>query len=956
MIKRCTHIFLICIIFFNATIFAQTAKNKLYVLESDETDKPKILALYQNNDGLILCGTTKGLFRFDGFDFSAYPSKQKIDAAVTAIFETNDNRTLIGFENGNIAELKNNIIGLLHFEEGFPKVAIKSIVQDSSGVVWLGTAGEGIYFIKNDRLYNINEDDGLTDNYIYKLAYSPQLGIAAASDRGINFCSLKGSKKYISTYTSKNGLPDNIVRSIFLTNKNELWLGMQDAGIAYFKEHADKNTTAANWNYGQVNDLLISASKIYVATEDSALMIFDNNNSKISFNNTYTDKTISKTTCLLKDREGNIWVAGDNQLLRTAKTSLEEVYKLTPEQAAQIHCLHHTNDSALWFNIPGGLTRLFKKDNEWQGENFALPDFSNTTISAIYESPGDNIWVGSLGKGITVFNHKTKTQLRLNDSLLANNNTITITGDSNTIWISGLEGVIRATQEDNKYTFANLTDTAGIGNKYVYDILCDKQKRIWFATDGDGISTLNNDKFYHLKNKQGYTGNVVYKIIEDNYNNIWYTTYDKGIIKYDGRTFTGFTTSQGLSDMSISGLVNAGDYIAVIHKNIIDIIDPKTNKITYLDRALMNFDINTDLNACTNDKDGNIYFVSGTGIYKYAVSTATVLQPTVTIDRVELFLQNITGTSDHKFSYRQNNLNFFFTGVYYSEPEKVQYQYKLDEYDKEWINTKDREKNFPNLPPGTYTFRVRVSLNKNFANASEATFSFVIEKPFWHKGWFFVIAAVAIGILLYLLIKQREKRITNLNTLKNEKIQSQLETLRNQVNPHFLFNSLNTLVSEIETNPEDAVVYVEKIADFYRSIIQHRDKDLIPLQDELNVLSDYTFLQEKRFASGLDIKVNIDPAVIASSYIPPLVLQMLVENAIKHNIISRNVPLRIEIKDIEGDCLAVRNNINKKLQPERRSGLGLQNIQKRYALLQVKKVTIESDEDFFTVKIPLIKS
>jgi len=187
-------------------------------------------------------------------------------------------------------------------------------------------------------------------------------------------------------------------------------------------------------------------------------------------------------------------------------------------------------------------------------------------------------------------------------------------------------------------------------------------------------------------------------------------------------------------------------------------------------------------------------------------------------------------------------------------------------------------------------------------------------------------------------------------------VQSQLETLRNQVNPHFLFNSLNTLVSEIETNPEDAVVYVEKIADFYRSIIQHRDKDLIPLQDELNVLNDYTFLQEKRFASGLDIKVNIDAAVIASSYIPPLVLQMLVENAIKHNIISKDVPLRIEIKNIEDDCLAISNNINKKMQPERRSGLGLQNIQKRYALLQVKKVSIESDEQFFTVKIPLIKN
>jgi LytS/YehU family sensor histidine kinase len=82
---------------------------------------------------------------------------------------------------------------------------------------------------------------------------------------------------------------------------------------------------------------------------------------------------------------------------------------------------------------------------------------------------------------------------------------------------------------------------------------------------------------------------------------------------------------------------------------------------------------------------------------------------------------------------------------------------------------------------------------------------------------------------------------------------------------------------------------------------------------------------------------------------------MLVENAVKHNIVSKEVPLSIYIKDVDEDCLAVRNNINKKMQPERRSGLGLQNIQKRYALLHAKKVSIESDENYFTVKIPLIK-
>lgn len=952
MRKYCLYIFLSAI-FFSIKINAQFSKTRLYTIESDDIEKPKILSLYQLNNGLILCGTTKGLYRFDGFDFSLYSYQKQINASVTSVFQTKDKRIILGFSNGNIAELKNNVIELLNFDEGFPKVAINAITQDSVGTIWFGTAGEGIYYIKNSRLYNINEDNGLSDNYIYKLLYYPQHGVVATSDRGLNICSIKNEKKYISTYTSKNGLPDNIVRAVFL-NGNSLWLGMQDAGICKYENGFNSKTS--KWKYGQVNDVLITSSKIFAATEDSGLTILNYDKSKSNFSVAYTNQTIPKSTCLLKDYEGNIWVAGENELLRVGNDHLQQVYTLTKDEAAQVHCLHYTSDSALWFNNRGGITRLFKQNNKWQSESFQLPAFSNTTISALYEDPANNLWAGSLGKGIAVFNHTKKTQYKLNDSLLSTNNTISITGDGDYIWISGLEGVVRAKINGDKYSFTNFTDTAGIGNKYVYDIFCDRKKRVWFATDGEGISVLNsNNQFFHLAERKGYIGNVVYKIIQDNYGNLWYATYNKGVIKYDGQTFTAFTTNDGLSDMTITGLLYAGNYIAVMHKSGIDIINPLTGKITYIDRALISLDLNTDLNACTSDRTGNIYFISGNNIYSYYVDSTTIQQPAISIDKVELFLKDIGQKNKYTFSHNENNLSFFFTGIYFSEPEKIQYQYKLEGFDKDWVTTKDRVKNFPNLGPGTYTFRVRVSLNQNFSNAPEASFSFVINKPFWLQAWFIVVAILFVMLLIYLYIKRREKRINNLNALKNQKIHSQLETLRSQINPHFLFNSFNTLVSEIENNPEEAVTYVEIIADFYRSIIQHREKDIIPLEDEIHILKDYVFLQEKRFASGLEVKVNINSVIISSSYIPPLVLQLLVENATKHNIISKEAPLRIEIKDISNDCLAVVNNINKKMQPERRSGLGLQNIQKRYELLLRKKIIIENDEKLFTVKIPLIK-
>ena len=201
MSRYIKYIFLISLLFLQAVSFCQTEKNKLYILENDEAEKPRISTLYQTSSGLILCGTTKGVYRFDGFDFSAYAQDSGIHAAVSSLFETKDKKIYVGFDNGYIGELKNNNVSLLKFEEGFPKVAIRSITEDNNGMVWLGTAGEGIYYIKNKRLYNINEDDGLSDNYIYKLLYFRGQGVVAASDRGINICNIGNNKKNISTYT-----------------------------------------------------------------------------------------------------------------------------------------------------------------------------------------------------------------------------------------------------------------------------------------------------------------------------------------------------------------------------------------------------------------------------------------------------------------------------------------------------------------------------------------------------------------------------------------------------------------------------------------------------------------------------------------------------------------------------------------------------------------------------------
>ncbi len=202
------------------------------------------------------------------------------------------------------------------------------------------------------------------------------------------------------------------------------------------------------------------------------------------------------------------------------------------------------------------------------------------------------------------------------------------------------------------------------------------------------------------------------------------------------------------------------------------------------------------------------------------------------------------------------------------------------------------------------------------------------------------------------MLRQRDKRREREATLKREKIESQFEALKSQINPHFLFNSFNTLITIIEENPQMAVEFVEKLSDFYRSILQYREMEVISLKEEVELVKNYAFLLQKRFGNSLALHVqNIDE----QAYIAPLTLQILVENAVKHNIISKSRPLDIELNVSDG-YLTVSNNLQKKMALEVSTGFGLQSIVNRYALLIDKAVLIEEGETHFTVSIPIIKN
>ena len=173
--------------------------------------------------------------------------------------------------------------------------------------------------------------------------------------------------------------------------------------------------------------------------------------------------------------------------------------------------------------------------------------------------------------------------------------------------------------------------------------------------------------------------------------------------------------------------------------------------------------------------------------------------------------------------------------------------------------------------------------------------------------------------------------------------------------PHFLFNSFNTLISTIEDDPEMAVGYVEQLSVFFRNIVNYRDKDIISLGEEIGVVQTYFYLQQKRYGDNLKLHIDVPDEIKRNTFIHPLTLQLLVENAIKHNAISRETQLEIQLLVENDNQLIIRNNINPKISREAGSGMGLQNIVNRYNLLSGEPVKVKNEGNYFTVILPILK-
>jgi len=305
----------------------------------------------------------------------------------------------------------------------------------------------------------------------------------------------------------------------------------------------------------------------------------------------------------------------------------------------------------------------------------------------------------------------------------------------------------------------------------------------------------------------------------------------------------------------------------------------------------------------------------------------------------------------------------FFLGIIYTLTFwlafRVLYVYLINKYKNESTNSK----RYLILIPSSILLYVAVKIPVSFLidNVFCILDDMISKEEFVPHLITETLSSTIIIILVTLLYEssylntQLTKSIIANQELEKRNIQSQLEGLRNKVNPHFLFNSLNTLCTIIPESAERSEHFVKQLSKVYRYILEIRDKKLISLKEELAYLDSYTYLLNERFGDNLNIEIEIDKVHFDMNMVP-LSLQILLENAIKHNIISKEKPLFVNVYIDANGKLVVKNNLQKKRHVASSTKFGLENIRERYNFFTDKTVEVISTTQNFIVLLPLIKT
>ena len=985
-----------------------------------------VYSILQDQYGYMWFGTWDGLNKYDGYEFTIYNKNNGLsNETIHVLFEDENGNLWIGTENGlNCYERNNGEFKIFKYNSSdstsISDSWINSIYQDSSGRILICTPrGLNVHEFDTDIFKRYQTTDSWLranrSNWVNRIIYDTKGLYWVATNFGlVKYTKTGETIRYLNRPDDPGSLSSNNVNTVFRDKSGRIWAGsdngldllLEKSGTFKHFENIPGDTESLSNNLVTViyED---SFGIFWIGTDGGGLNIFDPESEKFkrlyNIPNNPNSLSNNRIYSIYEDRSGNIWVGtfkGVNKFNR--HFSRFTLYTHDPKNTNTvgdnfIWAFEEAEPNVFWIGTDDGISIFDKNDGTYR---HIKPDpnnpnsLSDSRIRCILKDKHGNFWIGTKDSGLDKYDPKTGKFSNFRYSIhekncICDNYILSLYEDRNGIvWVGtgdGINTIDPVTNIIGVYKYIR-GDSACITYNSVYDICEDSYGILWFATK-EGLCRYNretdNCTTYRniFQRENNITTNKLFCIYEDSDKNLWIGSKGGGLAKFDRktRTFKSYTIDDSLPNNVIYGILEDDDGNLWMSTNW------GLSKFNKEIETFINYDVTDGLQS--NEFNAGAYLKSSAGemlfggmkgfnsFFPSEIKLNTEI-PEIVITTFKKF-NHVQPDEIHDgdtifLSHDDNFVSFGFSALDYTNPQKNRYKYKLENYDKDWINI-DGGRHFAEytkVSPGTYTFRVKGSNNSGIWNNKGITVKVIIS-PAWYSTLFFrIIVGLLIVMIIWVIIYFRVRRIRKKNSIERKMLQIekqlfdiQQKALRLQMNPHFIFNSLNSIQSYIvENDIDNALNYLAKFSQLMRLILTNSRESIIPLTNELQAVVYFMEIEQLRFENKFEYSIKIDPEIDEEFMaVPPMILQPFIENAIIHGLLNKSSKGKISIEFRKNGskilCTITDNGVGRKQAAEIKKQSGL-NSKSKGMMITKERLDIfnENNNENFSVKITDLKN